>query len=222
MIASSSVSAYTLYMKVTLTFVAAVLSFPWYLSAATFVETVPTGETLNTAIILPAGTGLVQGTIANVGEVDLFRFYLGSNGSATFTTASDLDTNLFFFDSAGRPLGANDDIDPIGGNFNSTLTFDLLEGTYYIAIAVNSTAALDSQNSTILSKDGVTIVTEGVLAGWEKTTEAGGAYELSFSVLTADAPVPSVSSIPEPGALGLVGSCLVGLLAFRRRALLKD
>lgn len=206
-------------MKVTLTFVVAVLSLPWCLGGATFVETVPTGETLNTAIILPAGTGLVQGTLSNVGEVDLFRFYLGTSGSVTFTTASDLDTNLFFFDSAGHPIGANDDIDPIGGNFNSTLTFNLLEGSYYIAIAVNSTAALDSQNNTILSKDGVTIVTDGVLAGWERTTDSGGAYELSFSALTSEAPTAIVSSIPEPGAVGLVACGLVGILARRRQSL---
>jgi len=201
-------------MRVIPLVLAFVLALPVVSTAATFTEVVPTGNSLSTAVFLPSGTDTVFGTISNAGEIDLFKFYLAAGGSLTITATShtlSFDTNLHFFNGAGNPLGANDDISP--SDFNSQLTFTLLPGFYFVAVAENNTNALDASFATIQDNDLGVINPLGVLADWDAGGLTTDTYTLTFSTPVND---PPGSGIPEPSTLVLAAAGL-GALFLRRR-----
>ena len=202
-------------MRVLPLVLALVLALPVASTAATFTEVSPTGNSLSTAILLPSGTDRVLGSISNPGEVDLFKFYLASGGMLTITVNADtpgtFDTNLHFFNGAGNPLGANDDISP--SNFNSQLTFSLLPGFYFVAVGENNTNAQDASLNRIQDNDTGVINALGVLAGWDAGGTHTDTYELTFSTPVGE---PSAIGMPEPSTLALAAAGLAAVFLRRR------
>lgn len=196
------------------------MALPVVATAANFVEVIPAGNSLSTAILVPGGTDRVLGSISQAGEVDLYKFYLAVGGLRTITANSEtLDMNLHLFNAAGNPLGANDDISSV--NFNSQLTFSLLPGFYFVAVGENNTYALDAIGNRIQDNDPDLLEPEklgvidaiGVLAGWDAGGQLTGDYEILFSTAVDE---PAQSSVPEPSTVVLAAVGLAAVL-FRRR-----
>lgn len=163
---------------------------------------------------------MILGNLSDSNHADLYRIFLAQEGFYTISANSTaFDTNLHFFNAEGNPLGANDDVDASLGNFNSSLSFDLLPGFYFIAVALNNSFGLDAQGNVISDNDFGVLDPFGVLAGWDvEVSELTGAYEIVITRPVADrSPESSPSeAVPEPGTVILTAGAL--LLALRWRS----
>jgi hypothetical protein len=193
--------------------------------AITFVEN-NAGDTLATAQVIPSnGSGgsivpsyiNIQGVLDSASNVDMFKLYL--TGNQTFsaqvvtTGTSVIDSRLYLFDSTGKGVEANDDIDTNNGNFLSELPSGGLSpstsGFYYLAVTTTDNDALNLLNNPIfdLSSDPSALVapsaSPAVLNNWAGTTGEVGTYNIALTgVQIANQPVP------EPNTIGGV---LLGL-----------
>lgn len=179
------------------------------------------GETLATAQVLPAGTTTVLGFIAANGDVDMYAATFDFTGDLVVTVDDfddDFDPNLHAFNSAGNPIGADDDSSPNTG-LGSQLTLSITPGTYYFAIGDNNLEANDINGVRIQDNDSGVLNPNGVFDHWDRD-ESGdaGNYTMTFSVATV---APAAPGIPVLGGaflpLTLGGLAALGILVARRR-----
>ena len=97
--------------------------------AQTYTEIGDTGQLLPAAQSVGGPVNRIEGTLFN-GDIDLFRADFDFTGTLTvnaLAVSGGLNMNLHSFNSAGNPLGANDDF---GGSLNSQLTLAITPGAY--------------------------------------------------------------------------------------------
>jgi Bacterial pre-peptidase C-terminal domain len=102
----------------------------------TFVESTDAGNTPATAVILPAGTNVIQGTVTTTTDVaDLYQFTLTQAGQyQIFSNFIQGDSTLMLFNCAGNGLAGNDDSDP-GSTVDSEIIINLETGAYYFSVS---------------------------------------------------------------------------------------
>ena len=159
--------------------------------------------------------------------VDFEAFSAITIGSASGIT----DTELFLFDSTGRGVYANDDID--GGNTLSCLPSQVnnpcssslpsgvgptSDGIYYLAITRSSNMPTSVSgeiftifNSTDVVGPDLTLGGNDPITGWD-----GGAFTSSDTDLV-DYDILITGTTPEPATLPVIGAAGVLLALLRRR-----
>ena len=214
--------------------------------AITFSQIGDTGQSLDTAQVIPGGTqplDIITGSLSSSKVVNLFRLVLagGQTFSATTLNANTLielpidqqlgspttllpDPQLFLFDAAGRGVYGNDDSFgtaqaslPSGG-FSPTTP-----GTYFLAIASSDYNPVSAGGSIFSDADasGILAATGAgaalPLSGFMGNGTAGGDYQISFTGVTANA-----AGVPEPSeTAGLIAAGALGI-AYQVRKSLKQ
>lgn len=154
---------------------------------------------------------LIQGTIGQGDEGDVYKLVFGTGGlltiHATGQVGTDLDTSIALFDAGFQALVGNDDS---GGSLDSMLTYVISAGTYYIGIGDYEMYAINASNQ-IWSMDGLPPVGFGAVSHIENLTAIDpGTYTLALTVQ------PRGNGVPEPATVALLGLGLLGLGAMRR------
>ena len=214
--------------------------------AVTFSQIGDTGQTLDTAQVIPGGTqplDTITGSLSSPKVVNLFRLVLagGQTFSATTLNANTLielpidqqlgspttllpDPQLFLFDAAGRGVYGNDDSFgtaqaslPSGG-FSPTAP-----GTYFLAIASSGYNPVSAGGSIFgaAAASGILAATgagaASPLSGFVGNGTAGGDYQISFTGVTANA-----AGVPEPSeTAGFIAAGALGI-AYQVRKSLKQ
>lgn len=204
--------------------------------AATFSQVGDTGQTLDTAQVIPGGAlplDTITGILSSPNIVNLFRIVLvgGQTFSATTLNADTLielpidqqlgsptsllpDPQLFLFDADGKGIYGNDDSSfnaqaslPSGG-FSPTAP-----GTYFLAITTSGYNPVSAGGSIFGDADANGIFAPtglgaaSSLTGFTGTGTSGGAYQITLTGATT-----SVAAVPEPSeTLGMVAAGLAGI-----------
>ncbi|XGW00309.1 MAG: PEP-CTERM sorting domain-containing protein [Leptolyngbya sp. BL-A-14] len=212
--------------------------------AVTFSQVGDTGQTLDTAQVIPAGSqslDAITGTLSAPNVINLFRIVLvgGQTFSATTINANTLielpidqqlgspttllpDPQLFLFDVGGRGVYGNDDSFgtaqaslPSGG-FAPTAP-----GTYFLAIASSGYTPVSAGGNIFGAVDASGIFTAtgagaaSPLTGFAGDGTAGGDYQINFTGVTAG----NAAGVPEPSeTAGLLAAGALGI-AYRMRKL---
>jgi len=198
-----------------------------------YTETGDAGKTIGTAQNTgPAGQPLTQilGSIGTFGDADIFVISI-TNPSAfsattvnTLTGTSGLDTELFLFNSSGRPVYANDD-DAGGLSLQSTLPAGnalgpISAGTYYLAISLSGNEPVNSTNQLLFAMGSSTDLrgpnpsATGPQTNFDPSLvdpgSTTGAYEIDLT---------GAVSVPEPSvpATFILGSLVSAGLFFARK-----
>jgi filamentous hemagglutinin family protein len=178
------------------------------------------GQLLGTAQVLGTGSAVplesISGNLFSSADVDLFQIYLAGERtfSATTVDGTDIDTQLFLFDSDGFGVYANDDQSGCDC-FQSTLPAGdgltpIAPGIYYLAVS-----SYDSDPSSvggeIFPDDFESVVGatgdggESPLGGWNDEGFGTGSYtinltgaEATVSTFTEPVPEPISEPVPEP------------------------
>ncbi len=205
--------------------------------AVTFSQVGDTGQTLETAQVIPGGSqplDAITGTLSSPNVINLFRLVLtgGQTFSATTINANTLielpidqqlgspttllpDPQLFLFDVAGRGVYGNDDsfgtaqASLTSGGFSPTAP-----GTYFLAIASSGYNPVSVGGSIFGDADASGILAPtgsgaaSPLTGFVGDGTAGGDYQISFTGVTAG----NAAGVPEPSeTAGLVAAGLLGI-----------
>ncbi len=206
--------------------------------AQTFNEVGDAGQTLATAQWVPGGTTTIQGNLQTAGDVDLYRFSLGTAGIVTINgwgvegsvpdcasnTYPVIDANLILFNGAGLPLWGDDDGDSAAHCYGSRVELNLPAGTYYLAFGENNIEAYDAANNPICDNDSDDCSSSTTpLAYFDADGEETGPYTITFSKPTSGGGnAGSVASVPGPTGLVLLPLLLavgvIGSRTLRRRA----
>lgn len=204
--------------------------------AVTFTQVGDTGQTLETAQVIPGGTQTldsIAGTLAAPNVVNLFRIVLagGQTFSATTINVNTLvelpidqqlgsptallpDPQLFLFDAAGRGVYGNDDS---FGTAQASLTSGGLSptaaGTYFLAIASTGYNPVSAGGNIFGDADASGILAAtgagatSPLTGFGGDGAAGGDYQITFTGVTANA-----AGVPEPSeTAGLIVAGVLGI-----------
>ncbi len=197
-----------------------------------FTEIGDAGQTPATA----QNTGLSQsvgqvatifGTILGPNDADIFRITIinvGAFAASVVNTVSPLpgglDTQLFLFDSAFRPVVANDDAS--GATLRSTIpagTFflsSLAPGTYYLAISLSGNDPVNSSNQLLFaSSGGDTTAVRGMASGLAPNTLFNFDGQNTFA--DAGSYQINIINIPETGSTLLLAVVMFGALVGLRR-----
>lgn len=212
--------------------------------AVTFTQVGDTGQTLDTAQVIPDGTetlDAITGTLSGPNVINLFRIVLA--GSQTFSattinvntlvelpvdqqlgspTTLLADPQLFLFDAAGRGVYGNDDS---FGTAQASLTSGgfspAAPGTYFLAIASAGYNPVSAGGSIFGAADISDILAPNgpggasALTGFAGSGDAGGDYQISFTGVTANA-----AGVPEPSeTAGLIVAGVLGIGYQVRRTL---
>lgn len=203
--------------------------------AVTFSQVGDTGQTLDTAQIIPGGSqalDTITGTLSSPAVVNLFRLVLtgGQTFSATTISANTLielpidqqlgspstllpDPQLFLFDAAGLGVYGNDDSFgtaqaslPSGG-FAPTAP-----GTYFLAIASSGYTPVSAGGSIFSDATGILTATgpgaASPLTGFTGNGTDGGDYQISLTGISAG----NAQGVPEPSeTMGLLAAGALGL-----------
>lgn len=191
--------------------------------AQTFVETQDTGNDIATAIVLPAGTTQVEGSLNS--DHDLWGFNVSSSQSVQILLGlSPFDDNLILFDSLGRGIAGNDDIGrgsaspginlPAGiGGLDSEIVAFLDPGLYYIGVGRNNSSGIGSNGISFIDNDSGLLASPTIdVLDFVGGSQGTGGYTLFFSP-------PTAASVPEPTSFSLIGCGLLGTVGLRRRRL---
>ncbi|PSB32169.1 hypothetical protein [Stenomitos frigidus] len=208
-----------------------------YAQAVTFSQVGDTGQTLDTAQVIPGGSQpleAITGTLSAPNVINLFRIVLagGQTFSATTINANTLielpidqqlgspttllpDPQLFLFDLAGRGVYGNDDS---FGTAQASLTSGgfapTASGTYFLAIASSGYSPVSVGGSIFGDADvsGIFAPTgsgaASPLTGFVGDGTSGGDYQISFTGVTAT----NAAGVPEPSeTAGLIAAGLLGI-----------
>jgi len=201
----------------------------------TYTETGDAGQSIGTAQGTgPSGQALSQifGSIGTVGDADIFIISITNAAAFSATTVNagtgaGLDTSLFLFNSAGRPVYANDDAD--GLTLQSTLPAGnalgpVTTGIYYLAISLSGSEPVNFANQLLFATGSSTDVRgpNGIATGPEVGFDSSlvapgsptGAYEIDLTGAVTAVPEPSV---PATFILGSLVSAGIFFARKRRR-----
>ena len=206
-------------MRCTATLVLAlILLAPATCRAQTFFETVDTGNSIDTAIVIPGGITQLQGSLNS--DHDLWGFNLSSSQTVQISLGfSTFDDNLLLFDEIGRGIAGNDDIGrgsaspgvnlPAGiSGLDSEISAFLGPGRYYIGVGRNNSFGAAADGSSFINNDsGLLASPTSEVLGFLDGVEGTGDYTLFFSPATA---------IPEPTS-GFLVFGLLGAIGLKRR-----
>jgi len=152
------------------------------------IEVGEAGQLLPTAQVI-GGSGPLDSVTGFIdeGDVDLYQICVTGNGDLTIDALSlpdsdqdDLDMNLHTFNSAGNPLGADDDSSPFQ-SLGARVTISVTPGTYFFAVGDNNLEAEDAQGNRIQDNDSGIQIPNGVLAQWKISVQRDGPYEILLS-----------------------------------------
>jgi hypothetical protein len=180
------------------------------------------GQTLATAQVVGAGAQpllQITGTIPIGGDVDLFKISITDPANfraSTVNAFTNLDTELYLFNSNGTPVYANDDV---SGSLKSTLPAGnpfspLTAGIYYIGITVSDTEPVNAANQLLFSANSPSTAVRGGAAGvsgglfgWDTSAgdETTGQYEIDFV---------GAATVPEASTVAMLGEAFAGVGLF--------
>jgi len=203
--------------------------------ATTLTEVTDAGNTMATAIVLPAGTTSINGTIEDGQDTDLYKLTLDTDVTITIEMLfPSADANLIVFNGLGQGLAGDDDNEsscsPISslGFLDSCLTLTLVAGDYFFGVGNDNIAAFESvadfnaANGTIdfIDNDfGIlgspTVETLGLIGreGGPLSDGDTGSYTVNLSIAAGGGAAP----VPEPSTMLLLGTGLAGIIAWRRK-----
>ncbi|MBW4692410.1 MAG: DVUA0089 family protein [Lyngbya sp. HA4199-MV5] len=222
----------------------AVALFSGQVQAVTFSQVGDTGQTLDTAQIIPEGSqslDAITGSLSSANVINLFRIVLtgGQTFSATTLNANTLielpidqqlgaptallpDPQLFLFDAVGRGVyGSDDSFGTAQASLTSGGFSPTAPGTYFLAIASAGYTPVSAGGSIFGDADA-----NGVLAatgtgaaspftGFIGSGTAGGDYQISLTGVSANA-----QGVPEPSeTAGLLAVGILGIGYQVRKAL---
>jgi len=196
---------------------------------ADFIEIGDAGDTPATAQVTGSGAlNFIRGSLSGYMDADMYAIYIPSIADFTATTDAQgtvaYDTQLFLFDSSGRPVCANDDIANGNGSYNprSRLagcnTWDSQGGgLYYLAVSGWDRDPVGPSGAEMFGDDANYSAVVGpsrsgrgsVMRGWNGDASGNGGTG-AYTIQLGGAQV-----VPEPAALMLAMSA--GLLLVRRR-----
>jgi hypothetical protein len=164
----------------------------------------------------------IAGTLSSGTDVDLFRIYISSPAAFSASTigGASFDTQLFLFNAGGFGVYANDDSVGLlsrlpAGHANSPTS----TGLYYLGISQYnrdpfSSGGLIFPSSPFTGVFGPTGPGGALpLNSWSGSSGSGGGYTITLT----GASFSHTASLPAPASCLLLGSCLAGLAAWRRR-----
>ncbi len=182
-------------------------------AASTVLET-SAGDTLATAQWLPTGTTAVEGEMSVDSDVDMYRIDWAGGAFSASVADTDIDPQLFMFDSAGFGVAANDDGGP---SFSALLSFvSLGVGTYYLAVTDYGSDPVSPGGFIFPDAPNAQYGPTGpgggqALSGWDAGGDTGD-YRLElFDTYIAPA------AVPLPSSALLMLPALTGLGALRAR-----
>ncbi len=148
------------------------------------------GELTATAQVVSGNGTLTQiDGVLTTGNVDLYRIGICdfANFSATTVGLTSLNTQLFLFDSTGRPVSFNDDAAATTQS-RITGTFLTANGDYYLAISGADRDPISASGEMFVDAPATTerqptgSGAAGTLTGWTGTdATAGGTYSIQFT-----------------------------------------
>jgi hypothetical protein len=174
---------------------------------------IPGGSIVIDGTITPGTLG-TPGTPGTAGDVDWFSFTV--RGS-TMVVASIYSLNLgatgnselWLVDSSGTVLAFNDDGNPGGGQFMSSIfNLTLAPGDYFLVVSGDNDSGATTGGTTLTGPDAAAVALPD---GFEGATTQVDGHTQSFDYKF----VIGFNVVPTPGAAALLG--LGGLMLARRR-----
>lgn len=170
-----------------------------------------------------APLGRIFGSLASIGDADIFAIFISNPAAFSATTVNsltgsiNLDTQLFLFDSQGRAVFGNDD-DPSGTTLGSTLPAGSafgpqVAGLYYLGISLSGNEPVNfaSQLMFLLPSTSTEIRQRnpnapGFVFNFDPSgaTSGFGAYQIDLiGARTAFVPEPTTIALAVLGAIGI-------------------
>lgn len=138
-------------------------------------------------------------------DADMFEFQISNEGAftATVSTATTFDTQLFLFDAVGFGVTHHDDVSTTNRRSRLTSQFILSTGRYFLAISASNRDPYDNLNQLLWNDSPFTIErapdgpgADSVVASWNDNlggADSGGGYTINLtgaSYLTGQPPCP--------------------------------